>query len=194
MSNRIESYVHQSLAGAGFAVLDPSVAATLRPDLWGSGNGGIEASWEFSRAENMLNGLQGVRRFFIRLDGSTRDIPVVARSSEYLATRIEWTLGRAVLDLVEVAQKSAPVAPTVPQTKAASIDRFPDIVTAEPGRTCSQCDHVSAAGSCIRAKDTGLSFPPPNLKHRCLWFKPHWNSTDSRTGRQLWPEIVAATA
>ncbi len=63
-------------------MLDPAIAATLRPDLWGAGNGGMEASWEFGRAENMLNGLRGVRRFFMRMEGSTNDIRVVARSSD----------------------------------------------------------------------------------------------------------------
>ncbi len=192
MSNRIETYVHQSLAGAGFAVLDHTIAAMLRPDLWGNGNGGMEAAWEFGRAENMLNGLQGVRRFFMRLEGSARDIPVVARSSEYLATRIEWTLGRAVLDLVEVTKgkPTAALEPAKARVQSAGLDRFHEIKTAEPGRTCSHCDHLTAGHACRKASETRLDHPAANVQHRCLWFTPQWNATDSRTGRQLWPELV----
>lgn len=194
MSNRIETYVHQSLAGAGFAVLDSGIAAMLRPDLWGNGNGGMEASWEFGRAENMLNGLRNVRRFFMRLEGNPRDIPVVARSSEYLATRIEWTLGRAVLDLVEVTERKteAPPAPAVARAASTGIDRYPGIKTKEHGRTCGQCDQITAGHVCRKAKESGFEHPPANVEHRCLSFTPVWNATDTRTGRELWPEIVSA--
>lgn len=195
MSKRIESYIHESLAGAGFALLDPVIAATLRPDLWGVGNGGMEASWEFSHAKNM-SGLDGLRRFAVRIEGAAQDIPVVARSSDYLAMRIEWVVGRPVLDLFELTENrpAAVPQPTKARAESFSIDRHPGVATAEPGRTCSSCDHLTAGHACRKAKDTGMAYPPANMPHRCLSYVPLWNATDSRKGPQLWPELVTAEA
>jgi len=194
MSNRIETYIHQSLASAGFAVLDPHIAATLRPDLWGSGNGGMEAAWEFSRAKNMLNGLAGLSRFAARIEGTAQDIAVVARSSDYLAMRIEWVIGRSVIDLFELSE-SKPVAAPAPikaRAESVSIDRYQGVTTAEPGRTCSSCDNLTAGHACRKAKDTGMNHPPANTPHRCMSYVPLWNSNDARKGPQLWPEILTA--
>lgn len=193
MSNRIETYIHQSLSSAGFAVLDPLIAATLRPDLWGNGNGGMEASWEFSRSKNLLNGLAGLRRFAARIEGSAQDIAVVARSSDYLAMRIEWVVGRPVIDLFELTEAKPPApAPIKARAESTSIDRYQGITTAEPGRTCSSCDNLTAGHACRKSKDTGMEHPPANVPHRCMFYVPLWNSTDNRKGPQIWPEISTA--
>lgn len=191
MSNRLETFIHQSLAGAGFAILDASIMAGLRPDLWGA-NGGMEAAWEINRASNMINGLADVRRFAVRFEGISNDIPVVARSSDYLAMRIEWVTGKSVLDVFELAENK-PVAapePTKSRVESFDIDRFPQIKTAEPARTCSSCDHLTAGHACRKSQATGLDHPPANVPHRCIEFKPQWNAMDVRTGRQIWPELV----
>lgn len=195
MSNRIETYVHQSLASAGFAVLDPAIAAKLRPDLWGLGNGGLEASWEFGRAKDMLHGLQGLRRFVMRLEAGAKDIPVVARSSDYLAMRIEWVVGQSVIDLIELTEAKPPApAPMKARAESVSIDRYQGVTTAEPGRICGSCDHFTVGHSCRKSKDTGMERPPANVPHRCMSYVPIWNSSDSRNGPKLWPELLNVEA
>lgn len=192
MSARIETYVYQSLAGAGFAILDPVIAATLRPDLWG-GNGGIEAAWEFGRAENVINGLRGVHRFTLRLADS-RDTAVVARSGSHLASRIEWILGREVKELFHESEVAGTVvaddAPPRARADTPTGDRYAGAVTAEPARSCSSCDHLTAGHACRAAKLSGVEYPAANVPRRCLQFVPLWNAMDMRKGPVLWPELV----
>lgn len=195
MSNRIQTYVHQSLAGSGLAILDSQIMAKLRPDLWGA-NGGLEAAWEVNKFGDNLGTLGDLRQFVVRIQGRDREVVVVARSSEYLAMRIEWIVGESVLDVLEIASAAprAPVPPTAPRTSSAGIDRYPGVFTKEPGRRCGECDHITAGHACRKSAETGMEYPPGNVPHRCLAFKPKWDALDMRDGRQLWPELVVATA
>ena len=186
----VETYVHQSIAGSGFAVLDSAIAASLRPDLWGGGNAGLEAAGQFARSQALLSGLPGVRKFIVRLVGDTRDIPVVARSSAHLAQRIEWVIGRDVLDLIEIDVAPAQPHRAVVRSTATIMDRFPAIKTAEPGRSCSTCDNITAGHRCRKAEQSGYEYPAANIEHRCPSYEPSWDALDRRNGRQLWPDVV----
>lgn len=190
MTNRVETYIHQSLSSAGFVILDHQFAATLRPDLWG-GNGGMEASWEFGKAENMINGITGVHSFILRLKGR-RDITVLARSADHLARRIEWVLGEAVSALIpEQSIAGDPMVVERPsRAQRSSTDRFAGVGTKEPGRACGDCDHFSAGHTCRKASESGIESPAAGLPRRCLSFSPLFDSLDSRKGPQLWPELV----
>jgi len=195
MSTRIQSYVHQALAGSGLAILDSQIMAKLRPDLWGA-NGGLEAAWEVNKFGDNLGTLGALRQFVVRIQGRDREVMVVARSSEYLAMRIEWILGEFVLDVLEITSAAPQVTatPAVPRTSSASIDRYPGVFTKEPGRRCGECDHLTAGHACRKSAQSGMEHPPGNVTHRCLEFKAKWDSLDKRDGCELWPELVVATA
>jgi len=104
--SKATDYVAQSLASAGFALVDGEFARTLRPDLW---HDGIQAAGDIGEAirHNALMGLHGVLWGVATFEGSGRPVPVVTRSTDALATRIQWITGRKVLRL---EQAEAPAA------------------------------------------------------------------------------------
>jgi DNA-binding transcriptional ArsR family regulator len=69
-------------------------------------------------------------------------------------------------------------AQTVPQSK-------------EPGRTCGDCENITAGGSCKDSRASGIERPDQVALRRCVAFVPKYESMDSRNGRQLWPELIA---
>lgn len=192
--DRLENYLHTSLSGAGFVILDSVIACTLRPDLWGA-NGGMEAAYEMARPHN-ANKINAIpcQRFLLRLKGHGRDIEVIARSDDMLERRIQWATGIQVLDLIPMAELEGvampdPTMAAKPRANRISDDLYHGTPTAEPGRTCSQCDCLSVSGACRSAKVSGIEQPAANTLRRCPAFIPVWGSDESRTGAQLWPEI-----
>lgn len=192
--DRLENFIHTSLSCAGFVLLDFQLACELRPDLWGQ-NGGAAASHEFGKpsSRNKLNAIPG-QRFLLRLKGHGRDIEVIAHSEDMLDRRIQWAVGRKVLDLFPLSELEGvampdPAAVTKPRANRVSDDLYHGKPTAEPGRTCSQCDRLAVSGACTSAKDSGITQPAANVLRRCPAFAPLWGSDESRTGAQLWPEI-----
>ncbi len=194
--NRIDHYIHASLAGAGFVILDSQIACTLRPDLWGA-NGGIEAAHEMTNARrrSKIAAIPGYR-FLLRLQGHPRDAEVIARSDDMLDRRIQWATGMKVLDLFPMAELEGVTmvdeATTKPRAIRASDDLHHGTKTAEPGRTCSQCDRLSVNGMCMAPEDSQINRPAANVLRRCKAFTPLWGSDDGRSAAQLWPEIVGA--
>lgn len=195
--DRREHYLHSNLASAGFALLDFELACTLRPDLWGA-HGGNAAAHEFGKpsSRNKINAIPG-QRFLLRLKGHGRDIEVIARSDDMLDRRIQWATGMQVLDLIPMAELEGvampdPAMAAKPRAKRISEDLYHGVPTAEPGRTCSQCDCLSVSGACRSAKVSGTEQPAANTLRRCPAFIPVWGSDESRTGAQLWPEIMGA--
>lgn len=194
--DRLENYLHTSLSGAGFVILDSQIACTLRPDLWGT-NGGMEASYEMHRPHNQ-NKIRAIRgtRFLLRLNGQPRDIEVIARSEDMLERRIHWATGLQVLDLIPASELEGVAMVDTAQTAnlratRAIDDLYHGTPTAEPGRTCGQCEHLAVNGACKSAKDSGIGFPAANALRRCPAFAPIWGADDKRTGAQLWPEVIA---
>lgn len=189
--SRVEQYTIQGLAHAGFVILDSQTAVTLREDLWGR-NGGMEAAFDFGRATNFLNGIQGVRRFTARIKGR-RDCQVLARGVAHLAQRIEWVTGLQVLELwpdsETEGQRPASERP-MEAPPAAFEDRWHGIHTKQPARTCSECSHFTAGHACNKANESGEERPAARALRRCLSFTPMFESLDNRTGRQLWPELI----
>ncbi|MBU3652571.1 MAG: hypothetical protein FGM44_05740 [Limnohabitans sp.] len=195
--DRLENYLHTSLSCAGFVLLDAELACGMRPDLWGA-NGGLEAAYEMARPHNAnkINAIPG-QRFLLRLKGHGRDIEVIARSADMLDQRITWATGREVLDLIPHAELEGvampdPAMAAKPRANRISDDLYHGTPTAEPGRTCGQCDRLAVSGACTSAKDSGITQPAANVLRRCLVFVPLWGSDDSRTGLELWPEIAHA--
>lgn len=105
--NKTLIYMHQCLAGAGFAVMDTVVAFMLRPDLWSSGQ---ECAMSF-RTPMVPEGCQ---RYIAKL-ASGRTVNVFARSADALPRRLEWVTGEAVIDLSNAErEQQQPVAVTPP--------------------------------------------------------------------------------
>jgi hypothetical protein len=194
MSTKANIYIDQSLAACGFAVLDSTIACTLRPDLWHSG---MEAAGDFSPRFFQPSGRVGVTRYKGFFEGrEDRPIEILARSSDRLALRVEWVTGAKLTDLYEVVASpvGTPVTPTVPRSRATQIagDLYQGVETKESARSCGECEHLSVAGRCLRAQESSLEWPQQNALRRCLAFTPKFDSRDSRSGLQLWPEIVNA--
>ena len=52
-------------------------------------------------------------------------------------------------------------------------------------RTCSECDRISVAGTCL----SGVEMRPhPREPRKCHRFVPLMDAYDMRTGRELWPD------
>lgn len=69
-----------------------------------------------------------------------------------------------------------------------------DVHTREEGRTCSDCDHLAAAGRCIRSGASGVEWPEQRTPRRCAAFQPKFEACDQRSGLQLWPELREVTS
>ncbi|MCX7662196.1 MAG: hypothetical protein N2Z61_00375 [Tepidimonas fonticaldi] len=190
---KIETYLHTSLASIGFAILDAEWAATLRPDLWRPGNGGFEAAHDLAAAKNMIRGLN-LPRYVLRLEGTERDLPLLARSPRDLERRIEWVTGRKVRDLFAESDLAGVILATPdvpPRAVRTTDDKHQGVVTKEPGKTCSACANLTAGHRCSKAADSGIEHPAANVSRRCVAFEPHFDAMDARSGRQLWPELLA---
>lgn len=193
MSTKANKYIIESLAATGFAIIDSTIACTLRPDLW---THGMEAAGDFSpRFFRPIQPL-GAREFTVLLEGRDKRLTMLARSDMDLAYRVEAVTGIRVLGLFEkkgALDPSALAKPALP-TRDEDLpngDRFKGVTTAEPGRKCHECAQRSVAGKCLNVAASGIEWPVLRVSRRCLGFKPHYESLDSRTGPQLWPELVA---
>lgn len=95
-------YAHTGLATAGLAVMSHRIAYELRPDLWASQQ---DCGIDFSRKFEATN----VHRMLVTIEGYGT-VLVLTRSLDRLAERIEWIVGRPVLDL-GIAAPETPPAP-----------------------------------------------------------------------------------
>lgn len=191
MSSKIDTYISQQLGASGFAVLDSSIAFALRGDLWSSG---VEAGADFAPSRFRPRDRTGVRRFSAVFKGrESRPVVVLARNADHLGLRLEWIVGLQVIDLYE--EESGLQAPTgselhLKPRQEVSDDVHAGVLTKEPGRTCGDCEHITAGGRCKAFPASGIERPAQRALRRCVTFAPHFESMDSRTGRQLWPELT----
>lgn len=125
MSNA-HTYLHQSLASAGFCLVDSEMAATLRPDLFVTVH---DASVDISAmiARQSFGRLLGVGWGLAHLEGIDHPVRVATRCTDRLAERIWIVTGRRVLDIHEadpptprqVADASVPAARKVAEDRLA---------------------------------------------------------------------------
>lgn len=194
MSTKANKYIIESLAATGFVIIDSTIACTLRPDIWAHG---MEAAGDFS--PKFFRPLQhlGVQEFFIRLEGRSSRLNMLARSGIDLAYRVEVVTGMRVLELFSKQEMHGVATEPVAPARASKDedlpngDRFKGVTTAQPGRKCHECSHLSAAGTCINTAASRIDRPVSHVPRRCLGFKPPYEALDSRAGPQLWPELVA---
>jgi len=184
-------YGQQCLASAGFVVWDNRVAMKVAPHLW---NGdGLNCRHDFGRlyADQVLHHLLAptCHQISLNLEGFGPCL-VLARSLDQIEQRVLWITG---LRVVPAGQElPAPAKPRVERPAPApepNGDQFHGIVTREPGRTCSACEHMSPGSACTQSEKSGLQFPKLNVLRRCPAFVPHFDAIDGRTGERLWPEL-----
>ena len=104
MTTRSTWYTHQCVASSGIAVMDPRIAYELRPDLWASDQ---DCFMTFRKAQKV----EGVQRLTVTFEGYG-PVLVVARSLDNLAKRLEWIVGRPVLDLKPAEAEGLPAVRT----------------------------------------------------------------------------------
>ena len=102
--SRATWYAHQCIASSGLAVMASSIAWQLRPDLW-SGVQDCALTFRKNQAPD------GVTRLMVTFEGYG-PVLVLARSLDNLAKRLEWIVGRPVLDLKPAEPEAPPAAHT----------------------------------------------------------------------------------
>lgn len=185
--NQAEKYLIESLAGSGIAILSGFAARMLRPDL-------IEPGFEPRVLESgrLMQLRTRIPRFSVRFEGRPDSVDVLARSGESLKARIEWLTGLSVTSIeAAIAESSEQVI--LPREIVAtdpSGDRYVGIRTNEPGRKCAECANYTAGFACTAQAVSGVQRPHGGVNRRCLGFTPLFDSYDSRSGSQLWPELL----
>lgn len=197
MSNA-QKYIAESLGSCGFAVLRGQIAYTQRPDLWATGS---DASYDFQdkQLNNRLGTVIGCKTYLARFEGIDGPlIKVLARSEDQLAQRLEWVTGfRPKLLIHESEMQGQRDESNIPPRKNLSMgasteggDLYQDLVTAEPGRRCTECEWSRGRG-CGNSDESGINWPALNAPRRCIAFRPVFSSNDGRLGTVLWPELAA---
>jgi hypothetical protein len=188
------TFAQQSMAASGIAIWSSEIAYKMRPDMW---SGPMDCAGDFgtryskSLAENYL--VDECHAAIVTFEGIGYPVRVIARSSDQLAMRLEWLTGRKVLKMlvhspvIRQEPKADSQRETAPPKNG---DRFAGVLTKEPGRTCAGCDHFTPGHSCRRSDASGIAVPNVNVVRRCPAFVPLFENLDSRSGAQLWPELV----
>ena len=104
MTTRSTWYTHQCIAASGIAVMQPRIAYELRPDLWASDQ---DCFMTFRKAQNV----EGVQRMTVTFEGYG-PVLVLARSLDNLEQRLQWIVGRPVLNLKPAEAEAPPAAQT----------------------------------------------------------------------------------
>lgn len=185
------TYGQQCLASAGFVVWDNRVAMRVSPHLW---NGdGLSCRHDFGRlyADQVLHQLLAptCHQISLNLEGFGPCL-VLARSLDQIEQRVLWITGLRVVPAGQEVPAPARWKDERPATQPEpNGDRFHGVVTKQPGRACSGCDHFTTGYACRQSAVSGLERPMVNVLRRCLAFKPVYEAIDGRTGVQLWPEL-----
>jgi hypothetical protein len=87
-----------------------------------------------------------------------------------------------------------PARKTRPPESTEGGDLHAGVVTAEPGRTCMQCEWSTRGVGCENSAESQIRFPKLNEPRRCRAYRPRFESTDGRLGTVLWPELAVVNA
>lgn len=192
MSNA-KKYIIESLGACGFAVLRSAIAFRQRPDLWATAT---DCGHDFieKNLANRLSDIQGIETYLARFEGIEGPalIKVLARNPDDLTRRIAQITGFTATLMIHESELVGTLDPDdIPARKisARTGDIHADAVTAQPGRTCSECEWFTSASSCSNVKESGILHPAANVMRRCKAYRPHFTNMDGRTGTQLWPEL-----
>lgn len=193
------TYVNAALGSTGFCVLNARIAFTLMPHKWCDV---FEAQHELANRTlpAKLNSVQGCEIYLARFaEFESGLIKILARSEDDLARRVAQITGYHPTTLIhesllvgEIDQESIP--PRRVSAPIQSDDLHPDVVATEPRKVCGECEWASIGSSCTNSGESGIERPAMNTPRLCKAFRPRFESLDSRTARQLWPELWALTA
>jgi hypothetical protein len=122
VNSKVQRYVIEQLAAAGFAVLSARVAFKLRPDVWASAmNCGGDFSEALPKLRQYVGSLPGVSLFETQMESTPDWVMVATRSTNMLSQRIEWVTGESLNGLRPVTE----VKPTVAPRAVDDADRIP---------------------------------------------------------------------
>ncbi len=97
------SYAFDCLAASGLAVMSPAIAYELRPDLWA-------CVADCARTLETRAEIPGTQRLTVTFQGYG-PVLVFARSLDNIEKRLEWIVGRPVLNLKPCEPDVPPAAP-----------------------------------------------------------------------------------
>lgn len=95
------SYAFDSIVASGFAVMSPAIAYELRPDLWA-------CVADCARTLTTRDKIPGTQRMTATFEGYG-PVLVLTRSIDNLAQRLQWIVGRAVIDLKPAEEETPAV-------------------------------------------------------------------------------------
>lgn len=192
-----KDFITQQLAATGWAPIDHEMAKLLCPDV---GSAFRDFAVDQRNPESLVKVFPGTRLYQAQVEGFGT-VTVLARSALFLAERIQF-LGFMATEVIEFDAKTSIARPDVAAKPAhGTSDRialvYANLITKEPPRPCNRCGRMSSGQTCLaalRGEITGAPrdyHPDINVPRICLSFCPPHGTHDDRTGRQLWPEIVA---
>jgi hypothetical protein len=141
--SKTKLYATQCLAASGFAMMGAVVAYRLRPDLWASGQ---ECAFDFKPGTRV----EDIARMLAIIPG-VGNIPVLARSTDQLAQRIEWVTGFKVEKIEDepvatAAPTQAPVNLESQRRAAEKLERLRELANQRmPEHDCARRKEILAA-------------------------------------------------
>ena len=187
-------FIRQQLSTTGWAPVNYELALFLCP---GVVNAHRDFAVDARNPENLLRVFPGTRLYQAKVEG-VGAVPVLSRSALILAERMQF-LGFAVSSVTEFNDRATAAQPVKPEPRTVDLIalQHSDVATKEAPRTCNECGRLSSTGACMATALGEVEGAPVDYRpavrepRRCLAFKPPHGAYDDRTGRQLWPEIVA---
>lgn len=194
------TYLNAALGSTGFCVLHWRVAYRLMPDSWSDG---MAASDDFKHKSlpaklSTVPGVQVYLARFAEIPGAL--VKVMTRSPDMLAERILWVTGFKPILLVHESElqgkrdeSTIPPRKTFPTESTEGGDLHAGLVSAEPGRTCNQCEWATNGSGCRNSEESLIRFPSLTAPRRCIAYRPRFETLDPRLGISLWPELKNTT-
>lgn len=197
-----KDFINQQLAANGWAPIHADLAALLCPYT--------KNAWrDFDACLNtpaaLTQNFARTRLCRARIEGFGDDVLILYRGDLALAERIGFLTGGAVQILDGKANPQEAAIRQIVSPAATSSDKLAllhiGLTTKEPGRTCKHCGNLSSEYGCrVAGEIEGAPrpyFPDLEWPRKCLnYVAPRYDrdeifGRDGRTGRELWPEVVA---
>lgn len=198
-----KEFITRQLGTAGWAPIDEGMAKRLCPEIH---QPHIDIPAYQRHPQQLPKLFAGAALYQADVDGVGR-VLILSRSPQFLAERMGW-LGCLAANVAPY-QAETSNAPRDAQRKKAPTTSDPvallhaGIETKEPPRPCKNCGNLGGGVVCLVAARGELEGAPRDYEpdtqwpRRCLSYVPpradrdEILGRDGRTGRQLWPEIVA---
>lgn len=196
-------FITQQLGTAGWAPIHPGMAMFLCPEA-DNVNTQRDLAIDQKHPEQLCR-IFNAALYLAKVEGFGV-VPILSRSPQFLAERMGW-LGLTVSEVTEYADAPAGRTQITSKPKTTTSDRLAllhsDVATKEAGRPCKHCGNLSSEQTCLVPSELegapGGYRPDLTWPRKCLSYKapriiednPQPSDYDRRTGRDLWPEVVA---